>query len=78
MEMDEFIVKNGVLGNQFLDTDVLAKQFKEQMNWEKLNLSYLSSLYGFEHKEVHRAWSDTEVNAKIYFVLKELYENDNN
>ena len=78
MEMDEFIVKNGVLGNQFLDTYVLAKQFKEQMNWEKLNLSYLSSLYGFEHKEVHRAWSDAEVNAKIYFVLKELYENDNN
>lgn len=60
--------------NPFLDTYVLAKQFKEQMNWEKLNLSYLSSLYGFEHKEVHRAWSDAEVNAKIYFVLKELYE----
>ena len=60
--------------NQFLDTYVLAKKYKEQMNWEKLNLSYLSSLYGFEHQEVHRAWSDAEVNAKIYFVLKELFE----
>lgn len=60
--------------NPFLDTYVLAKQFKEQMNWEKLNLSYLSSHYVFEHQEVHRAWSDAEVNAKIYFVLKELYE----
>ena len=60
--------------NPFLDTYVIAKQFKEQKNWEKLNLSYLSSLYGFEHKEIHRAWSDAEVNAKIYFMLKALYE----
>lgn len=60
--------------NRFLDTYVLAKQFKEQKNWDKLNLSYLSSFYGFEHQEVHRAWSDAEVNAKIYFELKELCE----
>lgn len=58
--------------NQFLDTYILAKQFKEQQGWEKLNLSYLSSYYGFEHQEVHRAWSDAEVNAKIYFELKKL------
>lgn len=60
--------------NPFLDTYVLAKQFKEEMRWEKLNLSYLSSFYGFEHQEVHRAWSDAEVNANIYFKLRELYE----
>ena len=48
------------------------KKFKEKMNWEKLNLSYLSSIYGFEHKEVHRAWSDAEVNAHIYFALNRL------
>jgi len=67
--------KAGVhFNNRFLDTYVLAKQFKEQKNWDKLNLSYLSSFYGFEHQEVHRAWSDAEVNAKIYFELKELCE----
>ena len=60
--------------NLFLDTYILAKQFKEQQGWEKLNLSYLSSYYGFEHQEVHRAWSDAEVNAKIYFELKKMYE----
>ena len=60
--------------NPFLDTYVLAKQFKEEMRWEKLNLSYLSAFYGFEHQEVHRAWSDAEVNANIYFKLRELYE----
>ena len=62
--------------NQFLDTYILAKQFKEEMNWEKLNLSYLSSYYGFEHQEVHRAWSDAEVNAKIYFKLKKIYKDE--
>ena len=60
--------------NKFLDTYVLAKEFKEEKKWEKLNLSYLSSYYGFEHKEIHRAWSDAEVNANIYFELKELYK----
>ena len=63
--------------NQFLDTYILAKKYKEQMKWEKLNLSYLSSYYGFQHQEVHRAWSDAEVNAKIYFELKELHKNAN-
>lgn len=56
----------------FLDTYILAKNYKEKMKWEKLNLSYLSEFYGFEHKEVHRAWSDAEVNAQIYFELQKL------
>lgn len=56
----------------FLDTYILAKNHKEKMGWEKLNLSYLSEYYGFEHKEVHRAWSDAEVNAQIYFELQKL------
>ncbi len=58
----------------FLDTYILAKRFKKEQGWEKLNLSYLSGLYGFEHKEVHRAWSDADVNALIYFELKKLCE----
>ncbi|MBP3338388.1 MAG: DUF1351 domain-containing protein [Lachnospiraceae bacterium] len=58
----------------FLDTYLLAKKYKEKMDWEKLNLGYLAGKYGFEHKEAHRAWSDAEVNAKIYFELKKLSE----
>lgn len=57
----------------FLDTYILSKKYKEQQGWEKLNLSYLSEYYGFEHKEVHRAWSDAEVNAQIYFELQKMY-----
>ena len=58
--------------NSFLDTYVLAKEFKDKKGWEKLNLSYLSQYFGFEHKEVHRAWSDAEVNAQVYFEIKRL------
>lgn len=58
--------------NAFLDTYILAKRFKEKNKWEKVNLGYLVSQYGFEHKEAHRAWSDAEVNAKVYFELKKL------
>jgi DNA polymerase III epsilon subunit-like protein len=57
----------------FLDTYILSKQYKEKMGWDKLSLSYLSEYYGFEHKEVHRAWSDAEVNAQIYFELQKLH-----
>lgn len=56
----------------FLDTYILSKNHKDKMGWDKLNLSYLSEYYGFEHKEVHRAWSDAEVNAQIYFELQKL------
>lgn len=61
--------------NSFLDTYLLAKEFKQRNNWEKVNLGYLAKQYGFEHKEAHRAWSDAEVNALIYFKLKEMKEN---
>ena len=65
--------KAGVhFGMPFLDTYLLAKQYKEQMGWENVQLSTLSAFYGVEHKEVHRAWSDAEVNAHIYFELKKL------
>lgn len=56
----------------FLDTYLLAKTFKDEKGWEKLNLGYLAGQYGFEHKEAHRAWSDAEVNAQVYFELKKL------
>jgi exonuclease, DNA polymerase III, epsilon subunit family len=58
----------------FLDTYVLARKYKEQKGWEKLKLEYLSEYYGLAHKEAHRAWSDAEVNALVYFELKKLSE----
>ena len=66
--------KAGVrLENQFLDTYILAKQFKDRMGWEKLNLGYLSEYFGIEHQDKHRAWSDAEANAIVYKELKELF-----
>ena len=56
----------------FLDTYLLAKKFKKQMKWENVKLPYLAKQYGFEHKEEHRAWSDAEVNAQVYFELQKL------
>ncbi len=56
----------------FLDTYLLAKKFKKQMKWENVKLPYLTKQYGFEHKEEHRAWSDAEVNAQVYFELQKL------
>lgn len=56
----------------FLDTYILAKKYKEKMRWDKVNLGYLADQYGFEHKEAHRAWSDAEVNAQVYFELQKL------
>lgn len=56
----------------FLDTYLLAKKFKNSQGWEKVNLGYLAQQYGFEHKEAHRAWSDAEVNAEVYFELQKL------
>lgn len=56
----------------YLDTYLLAKKFKNSQGWEKLNLGYLAQQFGFEHKEAHRAWSDAEVNAEVYFQLKRL------
>lgn len=56
----------------YLDTYLLAKKFKAVQGWEKVNLGYLAEQYGFEHKEAHRAWSDAEVNAEVYFELQKL------
>ena len=57
----------------FLDTYLLAKKFKEAQGWDKVSLGYLAEYYGLEHEEAHRAWSDAEVNAKVYFELKGLW-----
>lgn len=51
------------------------KHYKEQMGWENVRLSTLSAFYGVEYKEVHRAWSDAEVNVHVYFELKKLSGN---
>lgn len=70
--------KAGVkLENQFFDTYLLAKRFKQKKGWGKVNLEYLSEFYKIEHSDKHRAWSDAEANAEIYFRLKELREEGN-
>ncbi|MCR4682331.1 MAG: 3'-5' exonuclease [Clostridiales bacterium] len=56
----------------FLDTYILAKSLKEKTNWEKLKLEYLSEYYGLTHTDAHRAWSDAEVTAQLYFELKKI------
>lgn len=67
--------KAGVHFNMpFLDTYLLAKKCKETMGWVKLTLPYLANYYGYVHKEVHRAWSDAEVNAMVYFELQKLFK----
>ena len=67
--------KAGVsIENPFLDTYILAKQFKESMGWEKVNLGYLSEYFGIEHEDKHRAWADAAANADVYFELKQLFE----
>ena len=60
------------LENRFLDTYILAKRFKEAKGWEKLALGYLTQYYGITHTEEHRAWSDAEANASVYFELQKL------
>ncbi|WP_022761926.1 exonuclease domain-containing protein [Butyrivibrio sp. AD3002] len=62
------------LENKYLDTKVLAKRVKDRKGWENITLPYLAELYGFEHKEVHRAWSDAEVNARVYFELQKAIQ----
>ena len=67
--------KAGVkMENPFLDTYILAKQFKKSEGWERMNLGYLSEYYGIEHEDKHRAWSDAAANAEVYFILKQLAE----
>ena len=67
--------KAGVkMENPFLDTYILAKQFKKSEGWERMNLGYLSEYYGIEHEDKHRAWSDAAANAEVYFILKQLDE----
>lgn len=67
--------KAGVkMENPFLDTYILAKQFKKSEGWERMNLGYLSEYYGIEHEDKHRAWSDAAANAGVYFILKQLAE----
>ncbi|WP_022757015.1 exonuclease domain-containing protein [Butyrivibrio fibrisolvens] len=62
------------IDNKYLDTKILAKKVKESKGWDKITLPYLAEFYGFEHKEVHRAWSDAEVNARLYFELQKVIQ----
>ncbi len=60
------------MNNEFFDTYLYAKTLKAAQGWENVKLETLSSIFGVEHPEAHRAWCDAEVNAKVYFFLKSL------
>ena len=60
------------LDNAYFDTKKLAKKYKEQKNWEKITLEYLSNYFHISQEEVHRAWCDAEANAQVYFELQRL------
>lgn len=65
--------KAGVhFGGAFLDTYRLAQNFKKAQEWTSLKLGYLAEEFELDHQEVHRAWSDAEVNASVYFELQKL------
>ncbi len=65
------------INNEYLDTYILAKKYKKEMKWDSLKLEYLSEFFNFEHNAAHRAYSDAEVNARLYFKLKRIYERNN-
>ena len=58
--------------NEFFDTYVYAKKYKDAMNWDNVKLEYLAGQFGIEDKAHHRAYNDAEVNVDVYFKLKEL------
>lgn len=69
--------RNGIaFTNQFFDTYLYAAQFKQQENWEKLRLGYLSEVFGITLQNAHRAWCDAEANAEVYFKLKEMRKHE--
>ena len=63
--------------NGFFDTYRYAKKMKDSCGWENVRLEYLSKQFGIEHQSAHRAWSDAEANAGIYFKLKEMNDSRN-
>ncbi|WP_105305153.1 DUF1351 domain-containing protein [Anaerolactibacter massiliensis] len=67
--------KNGIaFENEFFDTYVYAKKFKEQESWDNVKLEYLAGQFGVEDNAHHRAYNDAQVNVDVFFKLKELGE----
>lgn len=65
--------KNGIaFENQFFDTCIYAKKFKEAKSWDNVKLEYLAGQFGIEDPGHHRADNDAKVNVDVYFKLKEL------
>jgi DNA polymerase III epsilon subunit family exonuclease len=65
--------RNGIeFSNQYFDTYLYAKKFKEEMGWDNVKLEYLAGQFGIQDDSHHRAYNDAEVNAAVYFKLKEL------
>lgn len=64
--------RNGIeFSNQYFDTYLYAKKFKESKGWDNVKLEYLAGKYGIKDESHHRAYNDAEVNVAVYYKLKE-------
>ena len=66
------VKRNGIdFSNKYFDTYLYAKKFKESKDWDNVKLEYLAGQYGIRDDSHHRAYNDAQVNAAVYFKLKE-------
>lgn len=61
-----------IFENSFLDTNPLAKKFKDACGWKNVKLTTLSEYFNITQSEAHRAWCDAEANAYVYLKLNKL------
>lgn len=65
--------RNGIeFSNQYFDTYLYAKRFKEENDWDNVKLEYLAGQFGIKDESHHRAYNDAEVNVAVYYKLKEM------
>ena len=73
IELSHVAARKGILLElSYFDTFLYAEKLKSTQSWERLKLKYLTSYYGIEHNDNHRAYSDAEANALLYLKLRKL------
>ncbi|MBR2828033.1 MAG: 3'-5' exonuclease, partial [Bacilli bacterium] len=63
-------LSNRIINNKFYDVMKLVKRYKKALNLEKTKLDTISTFYGIDNKNAHRALSDAITTAKVYLELK--------
>lgn len=58
--------------NEYYDTLAEARALKKKRGWDSASLGRLCEMFGIEQKAAHRALSDAENTAEVYFRLREL------